>query len=88
MILSNVPKEDYYQNVRMSLHWRPKIEDWLANFEDLTLIFKEIEDSFMCREPQLSNAYRACNFFINCVIQISDEKLLSSYFYPAFFVNE
>ena len=31
---------------------KTKIEDYLANFEDLTLIFEEIEDSFMCREPQ------------------------------------
>ena len=32
--------EDYCPNVRISYLWRPKIEDWLANFEDLTLIFK------------------------------------------------
>ena len=30
----------------------PKFEDCLVNFEGSTLIFKEIEDSFMCREPQ------------------------------------
>ena len=29
---------------------KTKIEDYLANFEDLTLIFEEIEDSFMCRD--------------------------------------
>ena len=38
--------------------WRPKIEDWLANFEDLTLIFKEIEDSFMCRVPHIPYQHR------------------------------
>ena len=26
-----------------------------ANFEELTLICKEIEDSFMCREPYVNN---------------------------------
>ena len=35
---------------------KTKIEDYLANFEDLTLILEEIEDSFMCREPHQSNA--------------------------------
>ena len=35
--------------------WRPKIEDWLVNLEDLTLIFEEIEDSFTCREPHWSH---------------------------------
>ena len=35
--------EDYFQNVRIFYLWRPMIEDWLASFEDLTLIFKEIE---------------------------------------------
>ena len=33
------------------------IEDWLANFEDLALIFKEIEDSFMCREPNRDDVH-------------------------------
>ena len=29
-----------------------KIEDWHANFEDPTIIFEEVEDSIMRRDPQ------------------------------------
>ena len=57
-ILRIVPQDwrSYSQNMRISQIWRPNIEDGLANFEDFTLIFKEIEDSFMSREP-LSRAW-------------------------------
>ena len=33
------------------LNFEERIEDWPANFEDLTLNFKEIEDSLMYRDP-------------------------------------
>ena len=43
--------EYLFQNVWISQHWRQKIENKPVNFDHLTLINEEIEDSFMYREP-------------------------------------